>query len=253
MKQTPLFTKVETSSAYLDNDDRATIGGIVGKTGFLAGLTAIVAIIVAVSLTRTLEYHASTFFAILIISIILSFIFVLVGRLSTAAARVCSVGYALTEGVFVGTATRIVEEYVSGAGIICVFATLIIYGVLLVLYGSGFLRVDTSKGQSILKYLGRMMLACLIVGITLIIFTVIVQIIRGYKSSDLLIYIAIEIILLFYGVFSLSLSFGEASAVISLGCSKKSEWQVALGMEVSLIYIYIRMLYLILWIAERRN
>ena len=247
MKVSPLFSKVETSSSYLENEeDRASIGGIVTKTFILVFITAIIAVATSILLIRILEANAAIFIGALIGAAILSFIFCIAGRLSDKAARVCSVGYALCEGLLVGTITGLVELYVSGAGIICTFATLIIFLSLLGLYAVGFLRVDTKEGVNFFKMIFKFMIAFLIIGLLLAIFSTIVYFVGNVDKDMFPLYLLIELIFLAYGIFSLTLSFGEASAVINSGCSKQSEWSVALGMEVSLIYIYIRMLRLVL-------
>ena len=43
----------------------------------------------------------------------------------------------------------------------------------------------------------------------------------------------------------LAFMFDQAEAVVKLGAPKESEWCVALGIEVTLIYIYIYMLRLV--------
>lgn len=253
MKESRLYSNVQTGTISVESENAASIKGIVTKTFILLLITASVAIGVAITFMGVIKNNPVTYYGVLILSIILAFIFALTGRVSIRAAKVCSVGYALCEGIFVGSVTRIVELYVKGAGVLCVFATLIIYGIMLILYGSGYLRVDNSRGRGILQMLGRLMISCLIIGLTLALFTLIVTLIRGYDSSTFMLYVLVEVILLFYGVFSLALNFGEASAVVSSGCDKRYEWMVSLGMEISLIYIYIRMLYLVLEIAGRRK
>ena len=71
--------------------------------------------------------------------------------------------------------------------------------------------------------------------------------------QNLCVLIAIEAFLLFYGVIALILNFMEASAMVEAGCSKNSEWCVALGMTVSLIYIYLEILRLIVLISGSRK
>ncbi|MCR5350331.1 MAG: Bax inhibitor-1/YccA family protein [Acholeplasmatales bacterium] len=250
--RSPLYSKVETSSTYLEKEkDRATIGGIVGKTFGLVLITTIIATTVSILLIRVLTYHPVAFIGLLFLSSILSLIFAIGGRLSVRLTKYFSVGYALTEGVLVGTITGIVEAYVSGAGIICAFSTLIIYLSLLVLYRIGFIRTDSKEGINILNIVLRLMIAFLLIGFVLAIFTSIVYLFRDVDKDFFYIMILIEAIFLLYGIFSLTLSFGEASAVVNSGCSKASEWQVALGMEISLIYIYIRMLRIVLYIAAK--
>ena len=66
--------------------------------------------------------------------------------------------------------------------------------------------------------------------------------------------IFIEAFLLIYGVITLSFNFQEAQYVVQSGASKGAEWCVALGLMVSLIYIYLEIVRLLmLIIASRRD
>ena len=62
-----------------------------------------------------------------------------------------------------------------------------------------------------------------------------------------------EAFLLLYGVITLTFNFAEAQAVVESGCSKNAEWSVALGLLVSVVYIYVEVLRLISYIAMSKD
>ena len=72
-------------------------------------------------------------------------------------------------------------------------------------------------------------------------------------TTYLSIMIGVEIVLLFYGVITLSLNFAEAKSVVERGASKDAEWSVSLGLLVSIIYIYVEALRLIMLFARRND
>ncbi len=65
--------------------------------------------------------------------------------------------------------------------------------------------------------------------------------------------IGVEVFLVFYGVITLAFNFAEANAVVSMGASKDAEWSVALGLLVSIVYIYVEVLRLIALIAAKSD
>lgn len=246
MRQSPLFSNIETNNAYFDETDHATIKGVSLKTTFLLLITIAIAVVTAILLPRILEYSAGPFYGILIGSAIIGFIAVLVGRLSERASKYAGVVYSLCEGIFLGTLTRIAEELIPGVGFIAVAATLTIFAVMLLLYSVGLLR-SGSRARRILVAIAFAGLAIALV--TTI--TVLIMNIAGvaFDKSILPWLILIEAFFLIYGVITLLFNFDEANNIVSAGASKNAEWCVALGLQVSLIYIYIEVIRLIILIA----
>ena len=62
-----------------------------------------------------------------------------------------------------------------------------------------------------------------------------------------------EFFLLVYGVITLSLNFQEAQMVVQLGASKNSEWSVALGLMISIVYIYVEILRLLVLLLANKD
>ncbi len=253
MRQTPLFSKIETGETYLDEDVHATIAGVSIKTGILLAITIAIAVVTGIFLPKIASNDQSwgVFIGVLIAASIIGFIAVIVGRLSYRAAKYASVLYALCEGLVLGTVTCIVEQFVSGVGYIAVAVTLVIFGIMLLLYSTGILRFG-SKIRAIL-------IAIAFAGLAIALITTLIILIMGwtgheFNTSILPILIAIEAFFLLYGVITLVFNFDEANAVVATGASKDAEWSVALGLEVSLVYIYIEVLRLIvLIVASSKN
>ncbi len=253
MKQSPLFSRVETSQSYFDETEHASFKGVTIKTIILLLIAAGIAAFTAFALPAIVKNNLTPFYIILIIASILGFISAIAGRLSDKAAKYWSVIYSLCEGLFLGTLTRIAEEFFPGAGIIAITATLIIFAVMLLLYSNGIIKVN--------KFYMRVVIAMTICLLFLVISTLIITLIMYSKMAEnetissmgvstyIWLMIGIEAFLLIYGVITLALNFEEANQVVQNGCSKSAEWSVALGMEISLIYIYIEILRLIIYIA----
>ncbi len=252
MRQSPLFNKIDTGVQYYDETDHATFKGVSLKTTFLLAITIAIAIVTAIFLPKIAsnEKSLTTFVVVLVIAAIVGFISVLVGRLSERASKYAGVIYSVCEGLFLGALTRIAEEFLPGVGFIAMAVTLTIFGVMLLLYSTGILRTGTK--------LRKALIAIAFVGLAVALVTTLVILIMNiagvqFDRSILGILIAIEVFFLLYGVITLIFNFDEAYGIVKTGASKNAEWCVALGLQVSLIYIYVEVIRLIILIAASSN
>lgn len=246
MRQSPLFSNIQTGEAYYDDVDRASYKGICLKTFILLALTVLVAGFTAFYLPTIIATdNYIPFYIALGVSSIVGFISVMVGRMSERAAKYASVIYSACEGLFLGNLTCICEAYFPGVATIAVFSTLVIFAVMLTLFATGILRV-TDKFR---KFCFAFTLGAL--ALTLI--TTIVFAIGGISTDMLGVLIILELFLLIYGIITLGLNFAEAQNVVQCGASKNAEWSVALGLMVSIVYIYVEILRLAILILGRRD
>ncbi|MDE6655943.1 MAG: Bax inhibitor-1/YccA family protein [Anaeroplasmataceae bacterium] len=244
MKQSPLFSNIQTGEAVYDDVDRATYKGITIKTVILLLISVLIAAVIAFALPTILTNNPMTFYVTLVISSIVGFISVIVGRTSERKAKYASVIYAICEGLFLGSLSAIVEAYVPGVVATAVFSTIVLFAVMLTLFATGVIRVG-SKFRSICFGLT---LGAIAIVLMVSLFSLFID-----YQTYFNIMIGVEVFLVFYGVITLSLNFAEANAVVSMGASKDAEWSVALGLLVSIIYIYIEILRLLALIAARSD
>ena len=247
MRQSPLFNNIDTGVQYFDETDHATFKGVSLKTTFLLAITITIAVVTAIFLTTIAKNGGMPLFiGVLIAAAVIGFIAVIVGRLSDRAAKYAGVIYSLCEGLFLGALTRVAEELVPGVGFIAMAVTLTIFGVMLLLYSTGILRTGSK--------LRKALIAIAFVGLAVALVTTLVILIMNianvqFDRSILGILIAVEVLFLLYGVITLIFNFDEAYGIVKTGASKNAEWRVALGLQVSLIYIYVEVIRLIILIA----
>ena len=243
MRQSPLFSHIQTGEVVYDNVDQATYKGITIKTFVLLGISILIAAVMAFALPTIIMNNPGLYVGSLIISSIVGFIAVIIGRRSERKAKYASVIYSVCEGLFLGSISAIAEMFVPGAVTTAVFTTVVLFTIMLVLFATGIMRVGSKfRTMCFGLTLGA-------IGIILVM-SIFSLFITDY-STYLNLMIGIEIFLLFYGVITLSLNFAEAQNVVERGASKDAEWSVALGLMVSVVYIYIEILRLILLFAQR--
>lgn len=245
--------QMETSYSEVRNENLASYKGITIKTAFSIGLTIIAAVLVAFMFrqifTGTLtEDELATkllqLLGILAACSVIGFISVIVGRLSVKAARFATPIYAVCEGALVGSLSMICEMYIPGVVGIALVSTIICFVVMLALFASGIIR-NQSKFRSFVIAFG----ASLILGI---IAFYIISLFSNFTLSPAAM-LAIEVLFLLYGCFSLLLNFMECTAVVKAGCDKSYEWSVSLGLLVTIIYIYVEILRIAMIFASNKD
>ena len=143
MRPTPLFSNIKTGAATYDESDKATYGGITIKTVILFLITVAAAIATILIVPKVIESGSiAPLVAGLIIALIAALISAIVGRLSYRLAMPFSIIYSLSMGFLLGFVTEIAEIYVPGIAIAAVFATLIIFGIMLLLFFTGVIKAS---------------------------------------------------------------------------------------------------------------
>ena len=261
MKPTPIFSRIQTGADCYDDVDKASYSGISIKTFIFFTITMLVAIatstVMLLMINRAIDAKGTDEMATdwivyssigAIVSVIVATIAGLVGRLSDKAAKVCIAIYSIAEGFALGFVTGIVEAAYPGyyIGTLAVFGTVVIFAVMLVLFATGIIRNGS--------FFRRFVLSVLISAIALSLFTTLFLVISGLFSrlsgSFLFLIFAVELLYLIYACLSLVFNFSEAQACVNGGCRKESEWSVALGLLITLAYIYIQLLRIIVLLLE---
>ncbi len=260
MKPSPLYKNIETG-IVLDSTEAATYKGIAIKTLiFLAfnlvgalGMYFVLPQLIGSGDSASSRWLVGALVAVSIASI-LAVIFGLLGRFIPRLAKVFGSIYSFCIGLVIGTLTTIVDHYlIRFAGLICITGTLIIFGVMLLLFATGVVKPSAKLKAIVLGIL----IAGLLLTIATLIFGIVLNVrnitgsINGWSISAYLgLCIGVEVFFLLYGVITLTFNFCEAQAVVTSGASKDAEWTVALGMEISLVYIYVELLRILVLIAS---
>ena len=254
MKPSPLYKNITTGTVILDSADAASYKGVALKTAIFLFLNLAGALAAYFILPRLVESGNDEVLARFLIaagvSSIVAFVFGLIGRLASKTTPVTGSIYSVAIGFTLGTITAIVDNYmIKYAGIICVLSTLVIFGVMLLLFATGIVKPSNKLRAVVMGVL----IGALLLALVTLVFGLIMSNTNENIKTYLWLCIGVEAFLLLYGVITLTFNFCEAQAVVSQGAPKREEWCVALGMEISLVYIYIELLRLLILIAELSN
>lgn len=238
----PVFRTIDESQV---SSNTASFSGITAKTGILL-LTAILATVGANLLISNEMYDS--LYIILGTSGIVAFIAVMLGIFIPRLTAPFSILYSAAQGFTLGTLTLILDQVMPGIGIMAVTATLTIFGIMLALYSSKTLRA-TNKFR---KFMYGTILGIFAFTLISLIITLINPNILNFMNNPT-VAILVSVFLIAYGAFMLILDFDRAQQIVESGADKRYEWTAALGLMVTIVWIYIEVLRLLTILLANRE
>ncbi len=243
----PVFSKIQRSEAY-EGISEATYGGITLKTLLLL-ILAVISGGTVIGLTFNGSLDMGTLSGLLIGSMIIAFISVVVASLSPRLAMPFSIIYALSEGIMLGFITAIFEILFPGVAVTAVIATATIFGVMLFLYSSRTIRVTSRFRKIMYTALFSILILSIFFGLFSFLAPGLISSIQGNSTIALV----ITGVLIVFGALMLTLDFDRAESIVESGAPKSYEWVVAVGLMVTIVWIYIELLRFLAIIAARRD
>lgn len=243
----PVFSKIQRSEAY-ETVSEATYGGITLKTLLLLVL-AVVSGGSVIALTFNGSIDVGTLTGLVIGSMIVAFIAVIFATFVPRLAMPFSIVYALAEGVMLGFITALFETMFAGIGVTAVIATATVFGVMLFLYSSRTIRVTSRFRKIMYTALFSILILAILFGLFSFISPGLIANIQFNGPIALL----ISGILIIFGALMLTLDFDRAETIVESGAPKNYEWVVALGLMVTIVWIYVEILRFLAIIASRRD
>lgn len=251
----PALRKGLESSQMLDNDQVCTKFGIFGKTIILILIAIFTGMIATVLLHRGIlkdsDEALGALVILTIISAILSLVSGIVACLSVRLCKIFSVIYAAAEGVLLGTVTAFADLAYPGIGIT---ALVITFGVTLgmgVLYFTGIVKASQKLKTFVLSVLIGVLVISLVALICNLFHVYIVS--EFFFGETSIVAWALSILLVIVAALSLVFDFDYAACLVEEGADSKYEWTAAHGLLVGVIYLYIRILELLIRIAASRK
>lgn len=233
----PVFSSIERKETFAV-DQSASYSGIILKTSLLL-LTAVASGFLAIN------YLGDALGPVLIGSFIVGFISVLLINFIPRLGMVFGITYALSEGVILGLITYVFEAAYQGIAFAAILSTLTVFGVMLFLYSSGFIRVTSKMRRIVSTILISFLVFFIIFGILSMSF-------EGLFTSPGLI-LGVSAVMVIFGAIMLTIDFDNAQRIVDSEADKVYEWVVAVGLMVTLVWIYIEMIRILAIISSRRN
>ncbi len=236
----PIYKTLEKQN-YIDSTDVATYTGVMKKTFFLFSL----AIFFGLFSFYIASVNEVTGISLAIIGSIIAFVTVLIVIFSRRISPVIASIYAIAEGVVLGSTGFFINSAYPGSVVAALFATIVIFALLLTLYATGIFKV----GRQFRKFFYTAMLGAFILYFGLFIASLFSASARSF-FYDSPIMIGISLIFVVLASFRLVISFDDANNVVSRGATQKEEWTVSFGLLFATIWLYVEILNLIIRLSR---
>lgn len=178
-----------------------------------------------------------------------SFLLVFFAMRSTKAAPVLSILYAITQGIMYGALTFIIEYALPGVGIMALVGTFGIVAVMAFLHGIKAVRATPFLVRFVFGALLTVIIGSLV--LTIIYFAA-PDLYASYVNNYPLM-IIVSAFLIILGAIMLILDFDNAARLVEAQAPKEYEWQVGLGILVTVVWIYLQLLRFLVLIARNRK
>ncbi len=224
----PVLRRPMNDTTYI-SDNPVTYANVTVKMIFLVALVAGSAFF-TLTLSNLSMWH-------LYGAMIIGFISVIIGTRSVRLAPVFASIYALCEGVVLGVVSALFATLYEGIIPTALLTTFLVLIIMLVLYSTKVIKI-TQKFASVM-----------VIALIAVILMSFLNLILGF-SSDL--YLVIVVVSALLSAFFLLLDFRSIEYCVESGTDGKYGWVLALGLLVTIVWIYIEMLRLLAIFGNRR-
>jgi uncharacterized YccA/Bax inhibitor family protein len=227
-------------------DDRMTVSGTAAAAGVLLVLLLISASFGWAAVPDVAEGQSPTFPGIAMIGVIVGFVAVIAAMLKPKLARFLAPVYALAQGYFVGAISKAYENFQDGIVLQAILATVGVFAAMLFLYGTRIIKVTDRMRRIVI---GATM------GIALLyLVSFVINLFGGnvsFLQEPTLFGIAFSLFVVGLAAFNLALDFDFIERGAQSNLPKHMEWVAALGLLVTLVWLYLEMLRLLSKLRER--
>ena len=227
---------------------RMTVQGTATATGvFFVILLAAAAF--GWSLVKTNGDEIVKFPTWIIVGVLVGFGCVIAMRFKPQWAKGLGIGYAIAEGLVVGAISHAYEVYQKGIVIQAVGATIAVFAVMLFLYRTNIIKVTDRMRRIVI---GATMGVMIFYGIALLInlFGGSVSFLSAENTSALS--IGFSFLVAGLAAFNLALDFDFIERGAKAGLPKQMEWVAAVGLMVTIVWLYLEILRLLAKLNNRR-
>jgi len=232
---------------FVATGDRASYKGVGLKTLYMAIVTLASAIVFAILLLN----NATTDFVywVLPLSAILAFVCAMLAIIMPRLVPMFGSMYCVLQGVVVGAVSALIEAYFPGAAMMALLSTMGVFGVLVVLYSSGIIKVGIKMQTFILGFL----ISFLVFSIVTTLVAMFNQAARETLFGDSIFALIISGIAVLLASMVILLDLSRVDAIVKQGLHKDYEWTAAFGLIVTLIWLYMEFLRFFMIVYSRSS
>ncbi|MFP4286871.1 MAG: Bax inhibitor-1/YccA family protein [Candidatus Izemoplasmataceae bacterium] len=240
----PVYRHVH-NNATIDYAESVSYSGVILKSSILFAIVAVIASYIGLEV-MSLRTVTTGLLTMIVVAPLFGFIMVLIAMFRPTSAKITGPMYAAAQGVTLGAISGIYEvAYGGGIVFIALLATFGVFASMLTLYATGLVRVT----EFFRRFLYTMLLGLVFTSFIMII----VYLIGGTSSISISFIFAITIISIIIASLYLLVDFDNIVQAVEGGVDKRYEWVLALGLIITIIWLYIEILRLVAILTSRRR
>ncbi|UPT72140.1 MAG: Bax inhibitor-1/YccA family protein [Flavobacterium sp. JAD_PAG50586_2] len=226
---------ITRDSAVIDYNETMTVSGTMNKSFLM-----LILLIASAAVTWTMTYNGQNPMVFTIGGAIVGFVLVLIATFKPHLSGYLAPGYAIFEGLFIGGISAIFEVMYPGIVIQAVSCTFVTFVVCFALYKYQIVKV-TERFKSVVLAATLAIATYYLVSWLLTLFTSFQPV--HYESS--LMSIGISVFVIIIAALNLFLDFDQIEKGVQQRMPKYMEWYGAMGLMITLVWLYIEFLRLL--------
>lgn len=220
-----------------------TLDDVLVRTGLSFGVMVLAAAALWFWGVSDLAANAGTMLTISSVSALIAFALVLVSSFRSKPSAVITLGYSLFEGLFIGGISAFFENYYPGIVVQALIGTVAVFATCLVLFKSGLVRVNS-------KFMKIMLVGM----VSIIVYRLLAMVLAMVTPTSLVgnvdqitvfglpLGLLVGLFAVIFGAMSLISDFDMVREGVRLGADKDMAWSCALGIMVTVVWLYIEIL-----------
>ncbi|MCL2556129.1 MAG: Bax inhibitor-1/YccA family protein [Firmicutes bacterium] len=247
----PALSRVQRMYCETDSVGTAKYSGIALKSIYFIVLTFIAAVGSFIGSVFLIEQgNIGLLIGLLIGSSIVSIVCAFVAILNPYATKIAGSIYAVAQGFVMGfTALMFWSLGFSGEVFSALFATIGVFGIMMILYATGIIRI----GSGFRKFMISALIAAIVVNLLMFIISLFSASLSNLFYGNGWFSIGISIIMVVLASLMILLDLDRMTQIVQGGLDKKYEWIAAFGLLITLVWLYMEFLRLFSKLASRRR
>ncbi|MCX6172266.1 MAG: Bax inhibitor-1/YccA family protein [Flavobacterium sp.] len=233
--------EVTHEAVVIDYNDTMTVSGTINKSFLM-----LVLLIASAAITWIMTFNGQNPMMLTIGGAIVGFILVLIATFKPQSSGYLAPGYAIFEGLFIGGISAIFEAMYPGIVIQAVSCTFVTFMVCFGLYKYEIVKVN-EKFRSVVIAATLAIATYYLISWLLTLFTSFQPVHYGNSMMS----IGISAIVIIVAALNLFLDFDQIEKGVQQKMPKYMEWYGAMGLMITLVWLYIEFLRLLSKISRR--
>lgn len=222
--------------------DTMTYRDAMNKTALLLGVT----VLAGIATVMMFGSAPAVMINVAMVSTIAAFIVGMVVAFKRIVPAGLALAYAALEGVALAGITAALEAFYPGVAMQAILGTVIVVGVTLMLHYSGKVRT-TAKGM---KYVMIIALAGILLGLVNMFITMFTG--KSFYFSNPTLGIGLGVIMILVAAYMLINDFEQVQYAVNNAAPKNFSWTCAIGIVMTILWIYVEVLRIAAIIADNR-